>query len=279
MNILVTGASGFIGKKLVHRLSDRHTVICLSRHPVNENVTFVRGSFDRFEDLEGLDPYRIDAVIHLASVTGGCTEEDGLAVNVLGTRRLYRYLLGRGCRKFVTASSIAAAGSLSDEFIPLQLPIQDDHPCLATDAYGLSKAMVEELTRYFYRQNSDTEFINLRLGAVMDDDWIPSRMKKDAKLSVPFVVLAHVYAGDVIEGIVTVIEASVRTGVRNYNLVGPDISSQIPASEIIKSLVGDQFDLDFYKIPGHEFNPLYAMDRFMVEYGFEPLHSTRVADE
>src|ERR1700737_4314155 len=103
MNILITGASGFIGKKLVNRLANKHNVICLSRHSFEEDATFIRGFFDRFEGLHSLDPYDIQAVIHLAAVTGGCSEEDGLTVNVLGTRRLYRYLLNRGCKKFVTA--------------------------------------------------------------------------------------------------------------------------------------------------------------------------------
>ncbi|SEB60949.1 NAD(P)-dependent oxidoreductase [Paenibacillus sp. GP183] len=275
MNILITGASGFIGKKLVNRLASQHTVICLSRHPFSEDATFVRGSFDRFEDLRGLDPYEIHAVIHLAAVTGGCSEEDGLAVNVLGTRRLYRYLLNRGCKKFVTASSIAAVGSLDDDFIPLELPMQADHPCLATDAYGLSKAMVEELTRYFHRQNSDTDFINLRFGAVADEDWIPPLVEKDTKMSVPFIVLGHVYASDVVEGMVRVVEAPMKSGVRNFNLVGPDISSHIPALEILTSILGDHYVLDYYKIPGNEYKPLYAMDPFIAEYGYEPLRSTR----
>jgi nucleoside-diphosphate-sugar epimerase len=275
MNILITGASGFIGKKLVNRLANQHTVICLSRHPFNEDATFVQGSFDRFEDLRGLDPYEIHAVIHLAAVTGGCSEEDGLAVNVLGTRRLYRYLLDRGCKKFVTASSIAAVGSLDDDFIPLELPMQADHPCLATDAYGLSKAMVEDVTRYFHRQHTDTDFINLRFGAVAHEDWVPPLVEMDTKMSVPFVVMGHIYASDVVEGIVRVVEAPLKLGVKNFNLVGPDISSQIPAREILSSILGDQYDLDYYQIPGNQYKPLYDMEPFITEFGYEPVRSTR----
>jgi nucleoside-diphosphate-sugar epimerase len=277
MNILITGASGFIGKKLVNRLTKQHTVICLSRHPFNEDATFVRGSFDRFEDLSGLDPYEIHAVIHLAAVTGGCSEEDGLSVNVLGTRRLYRYLLERGCKKFVTASSIAAVGSLDDDFIPLELPMQADHPCLATDAYGLSKAMVEELTRYFHRQHADTDFINLRFGAVADVEWVPPLVELGTKMSVPFIVLGHIYVSDVVEGMVRVVEAPMTSGVRNFNLVGPDLSSQIPALEILTSILGDHYGLEYYKIPGNEYKPLYAMDRFIAEFGYAPIRSTRRA--
>jgi nucleoside-diphosphate-sugar epimerase len=280
MNILVTGASGFIGKKLVQQLVavEGNKVICLSRNASAEKATYVKGSFDRFEDLRGLDPYDIDAVIHLAAVTGGCSEEDGLAVNVLGTRRLYRYLLDRGCTKFITASSIAAVGSLDDDFIPLQLPMLDDHPCLATDAYGLSKAMVEEMIQYFHRKHSSTDFINLRFGVVVDESWVASDIVQEGKLAVPFINLAKVYVSDVVAGIMLTLEAPFQAGVRNFNLVGPDISSSLPSLEILSSLMGDRapkLDLDYYLIPGNEYKPVYAMDRFKAEYGFVPVRSTR----
>lgn len=98
MNILITGASGFIGTALAKYLADKHTVICLSRQAPEGAFTYVQGSFDSAEDLSRLDSYDIQAVIHLAAVTGGSTEEESLAVNVLGTRRLYRYLLDHGCQ-------------------------------------------------------------------------------------------------------------------------------------------------------------------------------------
>jgi UDP-glucose 4-epimerase len=151
----------------------------------------------------------------LAEVTGGCSEEDGLAVNVQGTRRLYRYLLDHGCRKFITASSIAAVGSLDNNFVPLQLPIPDDHDCLATDAYGWSKAMLEDLTRYLHRQSPDADFVNLRFGAVVPDSWSPAYVDTSTQVNIPFILLARVYVSDIIEGISRLIEAPTKPGVTN----------------------------------------------------------------
>jgi nucleoside-diphosphate-sugar epimerase len=275
MNILITGASGFIGKALVKHLTDKHTVISLSRTAPEGAAVYVQGSFDSAEDLQGLNSYEIHAVIHLAAVTGGCSEEDGLAVNVLGTRRLYRYLLDRGCRKFIMASSIAAAGGLSEDFIPLELPIPDHHPCLASDAYGLSKAMAEELTRYFHRLHRDTDFINLRLGAVAAGDWTPPVLEAGSRPSLPFITLAHVYAEDVVEGITAALHAPLKPGVRTLNLVGPEVTSNLPVEEVIGSIVGDSYNLENYHFPGHKFKPLYAMEHFKTEFGFEPSRSTR----
>ncbi|MEK4352544.1 NAD(P)-dependent oxidoreductase [Paenibacillus sp. FSL R5-0475] len=275
MNILITGASGFIGTALAKYLADKHTVICLSRQAPEGAFAYVQGSFDSAEDLSRLDSYDIQAVIHLAAVTGGSTEEESLAVNVLGTRRLYRYLLDHGCQKFITASSIAVVGGLTEDFIPLELPIPNDHPCLAADAYGLSKAMVEELTRYFHRNHKDTDFINLRFGAVASPGWIPPVLKTGSKPTLPFITLGHVHAEDVVEGITAALQSPLKPGVRTLNLVGPDASSNLPVAELLTPLVGNDYNLDYYHFSGQEYKPLYAMDRFKEEFGFVPSRSTR----
>lgn len=93
----------------------------------------------------------------------------------------------------------------------------------------------------------------------------------------PFVVFAHVHADDVVEGIVRVAEAPARAGARNYNLVGPDVSSDIPAREALESLLGRRTGFDYYDEPGNAFKPLYAMDRFKADYGFAPARGRRAS--
>ena len=102
--ILITGASGFIAQGLAPHLAGGHEVVCMSRRNPGLELPWVRGDFGSPEDLRQLDGHSIDVVVHLAAVTGGCLERDGMLVNVEGTRRLMRYLIDRGCRKFVMAS-------------------------------------------------------------------------------------------------------------------------------------------------------------------------------
>ncbi|MHA6482902.1 NAD-dependent epimerase/dehydratase family protein [Paenibacillus sp. strain BS8-2] len=281
MNILITGVTGFIGERLVKRLAGQHTIIGMSRGAFHGDAISIRGHFERFEDLRLLDAYAIDAVIHLAAVTGGCSEEDGLAVNVQGTRRLYRYLLDRGCKRFITASSIALAGGLDNDFVPLKLPIPDDHPCLATDAYGWSKSMLEQLTCYLHRKTPDADFVNLRFGAVVPEDWEPPFLDASSKVRIPFILLGRVYVDDVIEGIASVLDAPAKARASSYNLIGPDISSNIPTGEILKSLLSDrgaELDLSYYTLPGNEYKPLYGMDRMKSDFGFVSVRSTRIVE-
>ena len=278
---LVTGASGRIGNAFAGQFSTKQQVIGLSRKKPEGDYAAVQGEFHSFEDLRQLDPYDISCVVHLAAVTGGCSEEDGLAINVLGTRRLLRYALDRGCRKFVLASSIAAAGCLSDEFLPLQLPIPDEHPCLAYDAYGFSKAMMEELTRYFQRVVSDSDFINLRIGLVDKTD-VPHLFHAGDPLGWPFVNLARVNLDDLLSALGHAASAPLQPGARIFNVVNPRTNCADPVPEVLRSCLGsraEQLDLSWYEKPGHSYDALYATDNIQTALGFSSDDPTPPADK
>ena len=91
--VLITGASGFIGRALATAMSVHHDVLCMSRKNPGLDLSWIRGNFGSFEDLRQLDDHSIDVVIHLGAVLGGCLERDGILVNVEGTRCLMRYLM------------------------------------------------------------------------------------------------------------------------------------------------------------------------------------------
>jgi nucleoside-diphosphate-sugar epimerase len=275
---LITGASGFIGNALACQLATERQVICLSRRKPQGDIAFVQGEFHSFEDLRQLDRYNIKIIVHLAAVTGGCSEEDGLAINVLGTRRLLRYALDRGCRKFVMASSIAAVGCLSPDFLPNRIPIPDEHPCLARDAYGLSKAMMEDLTRYFHRVVPDSDFINLRFSAVDDPASPPPIYSTGNAPRVPFVMLTHSMLGDTLRALTLAIDAPAQPGVRVFNVVGMHINSSDPVPAILRAALGsrsEQLDLSWYDHPDHSYDALYEMDKIGTALGFLPEGSTR----
>ena len=79
---MITGASGFIAQGLAPHLAGRHEVVCMSRGNPSLELPWVRGDFGSPEDLRQLDGHSIDVVVHLAAVTGGCLERDGMLVNV-----------------------------------------------------------------------------------------------------------------------------------------------------------------------------------------------------
>jgi nucleoside-diphosphate-sugar epimerase len=277
--VLVTGTGGRIGRRLASALERDHHVVRLTTGEATGNGVTVRGSFGSSDDLCRLDGMRIDVAVHLAAVGGEASEEAALDVNVVRTRRLLRYLVDKGCTKFVMTSSIAAPGCLDPAFLPLELPIPDDHPCLARDAYGLSKALMEAVIHYFHRVVPATDFTVLRLGAVEDEaTWTAADLGSQEDLELPFLELAHVALGDAVRGHRAAVEAPYRPGVRILNLVAPEATSVRPVSETLRSTprVRDSgLDMSGFERPGHEFDPIYRIQAIRDALGFVPEVSLR----
>ncbi len=112
--LFVTGASGFVGRRLLQRLDPQNyeTVYCLSRGeasglPRAPQFQHVQG--DLFD--AGLYEQALassDTVIHLAAATGNASAEEHFRVNHAGTRLLLRQSAASGVRRFLYVSSIAA---------------------------------------------------------------------------------------------------------------------------------------------------------------------------
>ena len=261
---LVTGASGFIGSRLIKELSDSGAeVIAFTRKDIDvPNIKQIFGDFSSLEDLKQLVDYKIDTVIHLAGVTGDALEDDAMMVNVAGTSRFLRFMIDSGVKKFVTASSIAAVGCLTADFMPRSLPIKDDHPCDSANVYGLSKFFVEEISRYFSRLHQDVEFTLFRIGVVLAETAVVADEDRISKMWRPFCTLGCISVTDVVDAFQKAVQRRVESGVYIMNLVADKSYSTIPTIEALKLALGeraDDLDMSFYKKPGNEHAGLYDL--------------------
>ena len=265
--VLITGASGFIGRALSVSMAKEHKVICMSRKNPELDLPWVHGEFGSFEDLQQLNNEAIDVVIHLAAVTGGCSERDALIVNVEGTRCLMRYLMDRGCRKFVMASSIAAVGMQNPAFRPQALPIPDEHPCLDRNGYGLSKYLMEEITKYYARQNGDIDVINLRLSSVPHAGLPPLRdISPTRQWGLGSLTIMDL--PDAVRVFALSAQSPHKPGVRIMNAAGPKAWVAVPVAEILRAWWGDEVDLSHFEQRGHEYDSVYDVSRIKEELGF-----------
>lgn len=110
-----------------------------------------------------------DAVVHagaLAHDTAG-TPERIAAVNVDGTQHVLDAAMRTGAR-VVYFSSAQVFGLTEGEHLPAYLPLDDDHPRLASRAYGRSKCEAEDLCAAF-STCTGLPSISLRSFMVFDD--------------------------------------------------------------------------------------------------------------
>lgn len=273
--VLVTGANGFIGSRMLSYLAASGiSVVALSRKDVDfleGKVVF--GDFTELEDLKQLADLNIDIVVHLAGVTGNTNEENAMTVNVAGTSRFMRYMIDLGVKKFVLASSIAAVGCLTADFMPDSLPIADDHRCNSSDVYGLSKFFVEETSRYYQKLEPSIDITLFRIGVVLSEEAIPADRAKIEGMWRPFCTLGCISIHDVLEAFNLVVKQEIKPGIEIMNLVSNTVYSTIPTKDALALALGDRvnfLDLSHYDKPGNEFAGIYQTAKVENALDFEP---------
>ena len=145
MNILVTGASGFIGRRLVEHLSTEDRVWCLSRttaaHPAG--TVPVVASLAEAGWTKTL-PSDVDLVVHLAQSSRyrefPAAADDLFRVNVQATFELADWARRSGVRRFLLASTGNVYGHSVDES-------READPIDPRTMYAATKACAEHLLR------------------------------------------------------------------------------------------------------------------------------------
>lgn len=169
--VVVTGGSGMLGCYVVREFVERgYEVLNVDVRPSEDPVcpTLI-------VDLEQLgECYSAltgaDAVVHLAAIPAAHirTPEITFRNNVMSTYNILQAAEGLGIRKAVIASSESSYGIVFAIHppAPKYVPVDEAHPQLPEDSYGLSK-VVNELTADMFHRRSDMQIVSLRLGNVI----------------------------------------------------------------------------------------------------------------
>lgn len=168
MTVLVTGGAGYIGSHTSLQLLRAGYDIVVFDNLSNSNEAsidrvrtlsgvdfpFVKGDILNKQDLEAVfSDYNITSVIHFAGLkaVGESTEKPLLYYdnNVTGSINLFDVMAKHDVYTIVFSSSATVYGD------PASVPIQEDFPLSATNPYGQTKLMIENILRDLH-QSDDT---------------------------------------------------------------------------------------------------------------------------
>lgn len=167
MNILITGASGFIGSFIVAEALERGfetwaavRATSSRQYLQDPRIHFIELDLDSEEHLmEQLRGHEFDYVVHAAGVTKCLHAEDFHRVNTLGTVHLVEALLKlhMPMRRFIYLSSLSIFGAIKEQQ-PYEEITENDTPRPNT-AYGRSKL---ESERFLDSIGNEFNYIILR---------------------------------------------------------------------------------------------------------------------
>lgn len=175
MTILVTGGAGYIGSHTcVELLNAGHRLVVFDNFSnsqpeacrrveriTGKEITLIQGDIRDQQALENaMQAHRCTSVIHFAGLkaVGESVEKplDYYDNNVIGTHRLLRAMAHCGVKTLVFSSSATVYGD------PQHLPLTEDHPLSATNPYGRSKLIIEDMLRDHFKSAPDWRIAILR---------------------------------------------------------------------------------------------------------------------
>jgi nucleoside-diphosphate-sugar epimerase len=191
MRILITGASGFVGRALIAALREAHDIVAFdsASNPFSdETIRYIQGDLENPALLDKALRDPLDALVHLATVPGGAAEQDptyAFAVNVGATAALLDGIAkSRTKPRVIFASSIAVFGD------PLPAFADDATPLQPRMVYGAHKAMIEQWIATLTRRGS-IEGISLRFPGIVARPKGPSGLKSAFMSDVFHAAAAH----------------------------------------------------------------------------------------
>ena len=246
--IVVTGAAGRLGRRVVQLLVDRgKDVLATDQVEADDLPTeFVRcdlGNSAAVHDvLKGAE-----AVIHMGAIPGPSRAEPR-AIFENNTPADFNVMMSAaelGLRRVVYSSSAFGMGWAHDgnAFVPRYLPLDEEHPMMPFEPYGLTKQVGEDIGRMIAR-NSSTTVVSLRFtnvplpGVVAEFPWPAPTPENPLTL----VMWAYADARDVAEAQVLSVDAEIEE-YEAFMLAQPSSRFAEPTIDIVRNNFGDRVEI------------------------------------
>lgn len=295
MNVLITGAFGFIGRQLTAELEKRYSLRLLDRSRPEEATLFIPGRPERarvpieprhpfvtaeITDVEAIRAAMegIDAVIHLAASVTGLPEfgVETFRDNALGTFIVLDEARKAGVKRFLCASSVNAFGTIYWRIsgkppVYTRLPLDETYPPEPEDPYSLSKWVNEETCAAFHRAYGITTAA-FRFAGVWTDDMYRQQLEAGLRPTAAWSddLFQWVHVADVVSGLIRALEEPRLPGHGVYYLGAADTRCPEPTMEILDRFRPDLAAKVTRRLEGRE--TLISIDAARRAFGYAPAH-------
>ncbi|NHN31344.1 NAD-dependent epimerase/dehydratase family protein [Paenibacillus agricola] len=253
--IIITGGSGKAGVWLVkHFVEQDYEVINLDWKLPEEPLcrTIIVDLNDLGQVHNALAPFsgrnRQEAVgiVHFAAIPQAYTHPNDVCFrnNVMNTYNILEAAANLGIQKVVLASSESSYGMVfaNDYFAPQYLPVDEAHPQLPEDSYGLSK-VVNEVTAEAFNRRTGMQVISFRLGNILvPESYAAIRAQFADTAGRKRILWSYIDARDVAVACRLAIEKD-GLGAQALILAADDTSSDRSTSELIEAHLSGVTDI------------------------------------
>ena len=246
--IVVTGAAGRLGRRVVQLLVDRgKEVLATDQLPADDlPAKFVRCDLVDAKSVEGV-LRDAEAVVHMGAIPGPMRVDPRVIFdnNVTSTFNVMTSAAELGLRRVVFSSSAFGMGWAHDgnAFVPLYLPLDEEHPMMPFEPYGLSKQVGEDIGRMIAR-NSGTTVVSLRFTNVAQPEvqaefpWPTPTPENPLTL----VMWAYADARDVAQAHILALDAEIEE-YEAFMIAQPSSRFNEPTIDLVKSNFGDRVEI------------------------------------
>ena len=246
--ILVTGAAGRLGRLVADRLTDRDYEVRTTDRvtPRRSRRGYVQADLCDMQEVKGLFD-GVDGVVHMGAIPGPRSADPGEIFdnNVRSTFNVMTVAEERGVGRVVFSSSAFGMGWAHDPraFTPLYLPLDEEHPMMPFEPYGLSKLVGENIGSMVARRSKTTvaslRFTNVARPEVIAGFPWPAPTPEEP---LTLVMWAYADADDVADAHVLALEARFE-GHETFMLAQPTTRFAEPTKELIALNFGTHVEI------------------------------------
>ena len=246
--IVVTGAAGRLGRRVVQLLVDRGKEVLATDQLAADDLPakFVRCDLMDAKAVEGV-LRDAEAVVHMGAIPGPLQVDPRVIFdnNVTSTFNVMTSAAELGLRRVVFSSSAFGMGWAHEgnAFVPLYLPLDEEHPMMPFEPYGLSKQVGEDIGRMIAR-SSDTTVVSLRFTNVARPEVLAEFPWPAPTPEEPLTLVMWAYADarDVAEAHVLALDVEIEE-YEAFMIAQPSSRFTEPTIDLVKNNFGDRVEI------------------------------------